>query len=296
MSDEEAGLPFRWDLVTPDQLGSLLDGTPEPDMWFLDGLVACAGKVVARSGGGELVFVGRSLDSMFDLLSGALADINGPVRLARLPFSFTRPSRPQPGGRRWEWRPLTITELAQARRLLDGLGLAPQALARRPSPVVFTDVVHEGRTFSELFSLLRAWIDEERAQWDVIRKKLRFTGVTVQGKTSPNAFRWQQHAPWTRDLPASSVGNVSLSWDVWNYLGNYQVKLTRSFHPARWVADADPPRRDEETRRALAEAVALVSYGRSTEGRRLLARGMDGEPALAKPWLRSLVTRLNSGT
>jgi hypothetical protein len=45
---------------------------------------------VARSGGGELVFVGRSLDSMFDLLSGALADAGGTVRLSRLPFSFQR--------------------------------------------------------------------------------------------------------------------------------------------------------------------------------------------------------------
>jgi hypothetical protein len=64
-------VPFRWDLVTPDQLGSLLAGTSDPDLWFLDDLVECAGKVLARCGGGDLVFFGRSLDSMFDLLGGA---------------------------------------------------------------------------------------------------------------------------------------------------------------------------------------------------------------------------------
>ncbi|MDQ7904166.1 hypothetical protein RB614_06470 [Phytohabitans sp. ZYX-F-186] len=69
----EQSVPFRWDLVTPDQLGSLLRGTSPPDLWFLDDLVACTGKVLARSGNGDLVFVGRSLDSMFDLLGGALA-------------------------------------------------------------------------------------------------------------------------------------------------------------------------------------------------------------------------------
>jgi hypothetical protein len=88
----EESLPFRWDLVTPDQLGSLLVGTATPDLWFLDELVACAGKVLARSGNGDLVFVGRSLDSMFDLLSGALADLAGQRLLRRLPLSFQRPS------------------------------------------------------------------------------------------------------------------------------------------------------------------------------------------------------------
>ncbi len=54
--------PFRWHRVTPDQL--------------LDHLVACIGKVLARSGNGDLYFVDRSLDSMDDLLSGAIADLS----------------------------------------------------------------------------------------------------------------------------------------------------------------------------------------------------------------------------
>jgi len=69
----DESLPFRWDLVSPDQLGSLLAGTAPPSLWFLDELVECTGKVVARSGDGDLIFVGRSLDSMFDLLGGVLA-------------------------------------------------------------------------------------------------------------------------------------------------------------------------------------------------------------------------------
>jgi hypothetical protein len=42
--------------------------------------------------------------------------------------------------------------------------------------------------------------------------------------------------------------------------------------------------------------VALVEYGRSAEGRRALARAMAGEPALSKPWLRTLVHHLNHNT
>jgi hypothetical protein len=79
-----------------------------------------------------------------------------------------------------------------------------------------------------LFTLLRDWIAEDRAQWDVIRRKLRFVGVTVRHKTSPNTFRWQQHASWTRLLPARAVVNVSLEGSAWAYLADRQVKLTRS--------------------------------------------------------------------
>ncbi|MEV0718159.1 hypothetical protein [Asanoa sp. NPDC050611] len=278
-------IPFRWDLVTPDQLGSLRNGTAEPTLWHLADLVACTGKVLARSGDADLVFVGRSLDSMYDLLGGAMTS----DRLSRLPLSF---ARPYAGSRR---RPLTPAELSEARRILASLSLTPHALSRRARPVAFVDVVHEGATFTELFELLRRWIDEDREPWPVIRRKLRFIGVTTERRTSPKTYRWQQHAPWTRQLPARSVRNVSLHPFVWSYFGDHQTKLTRSYHPDRWLADDPGPSRDDATRQALAEAAALVAYGRSPAGRRALARSMGREPALSQSWLRTMVTTLNNG-
>lgn len=288
---DRVAVPFRWDLASPGQLGSLLTGAGEPDLWFVDALVACAGKVVARGGDGDLFFVGRSLDSMFDLLSGALSGVAAAPQVHRMPLSFAR--KAVPAGRQWRTRPLDAGEVQQARRILAASGLAPQALARRSRPATFADVVHGGSTFTELFTLLQDWIAEDRAQWDVIRRKLRFVGVTVRHKTSPNTFRWQQHAPWTRLLPARAVVNVSLDWPAWTYLADQQVKLTRTFTPERWLADAARPDHGEPARQALAEAVALVGYGRSAAGRTELARAISGEPGLAQPWLRSLVTSLS---
>jgi hypothetical protein len=286
------GVPFRWDLVTPERLGSLLSGTPAPDLWFLDDLVACAAKVLARSGNGDLVFVGRSLDSMFDLLSGALAAHAAERRLRRLPLSFQRSG--QESRRRWRPRSLSAGERAQARRFLTTVDADPYTLARRRRPVTFVDVVSAGRTFTELFNLLDDWIVEQRQPWQVIRRKLRFVGVTWRGETSPNTYRWQQHAVWTRRLPASAVVNVSLHPAVCSYFGNHQTKLTRTLRPEQWLAEPDGPGRDESTRVALAEAVALVSYGRSRSGRRAVTRAIRGQPALAQPWLRTLIADLNA--
>ena len=274
--------PFRWDLIKPEQLGTLLKGTASPNLWFLDELATCAARVLARSGSGQMFFVGRSLDSAFDLMTGALAGTSHAGQLHRLPFSFWH-----------DTQRLSQAELSLARQHLTDAGLSPRSLARGRWPVVFVDIVHLGSTFTHLYRLLRSWADEERAGWDVIRRKLRFIGVTSRTKTSPNTWRWQQHADWTGDLPASSVSNVSIPWPVWSYLGNHQTKLTRSFHPGRWTNDhGDSPRHDDETRQALTEAVFLVVLGRTARVRDHLIALMAAEPAFKHAWLRDLALEM----
>ncbi len=289
-------VPLRWDLVPPAQLGTLLDGVPQPTLWFLDDLVACAGRIVARSGGGDLVLVGRSLDSVHDLLSGAFADgpdsagLRGhddvpPVSLRHLPVSLRRPPPGMPFAR---WRAVAFTpaERRRAYRVLAELGLAPVDLARRRRPVAFADVVSEGATFTELFHLLREYADEQRTPWDVVRGGIRFVGVTRQERVSPSTSRREQHAGWTGGV---DVVDVPLHPWVWRYLADVQVKLPRTYRPESSSEVVEGP----ATRAALAEAVALVDHGRSRAGRQALATVMRTEPAMREPWLRQAVGRLD---
>lgn len=271
--------PYRWDLVTPDQLGTLLAGQPEPELPFADELTVAAAKVVARSGGGELFFVGRSPDSVFDLLSGAFSGTDHEARLHRLPFS----------GRFG----LTGADRANTRGILGEAGLTPQSLARGHRPVALVDLVAEGGTFGNLFQVLRDWIADEREAWSVIRRKLRFAGITARRPTSPNTWRWQQAADWPAQLPARNVTSVSIDERLWHYLAGQQIKLTRSFTPSQWTSDEPAgPRHDEHTRTALAEAVALVALGRQRRTRSLVARTIAGEPAYAESWSRTLIGQL----
>ncbi|MEU4247533.1 hypothetical protein AB0F15_09000 [Amycolatopsis sp. NPDC026612] len=279
----EAKRPFRWDLVRPDHLGSLLDGIPEPDLWFLDELTDCAAKVLARSGNGELYFVGRSADSVFDLLGGALPD---PRRLHSLPLSTGSMDS-------WLDGRLRPAEATQLRANLAAHGLSPAALARGSRPVVFVDVVSSGRSFGQLIGILRDWADDERADRAAVVRRIRILGLPRRTHTSPNTRRWQQHAKWTRELPAGAIRNVSLESAVFSYFADHQQKLTRSFGRDLWSAeDVREPAHDHRTRRALAEAVAIVAAGRSPTVRKRLARTMTREPAIAEPWLRDLVSLL----
>jgi hypothetical protein len=259
-----------------------LEGCAEPDLWFLDEMAACAAKVLARSGNGRLLFVGRSAGSIFDLLSGALADTAWRDRPHRIPFSF-----------RGDTDDLTPYEIRQARNIFAAAGLSPDQLARAPHPATFVDLVYAGHTFTNLYRLRRDWVDEQRQPWNVVRSRIRFVGITGRTKTSPNTWRWHQHADWTRHLPARSIVNISIDRFVWHYLGDHQTKLTRSFHPRMWTQpDGDGPLHDDKTRQALAEAVALVEYGRTAQARRTLARIATSEPAMAEAWLRTLITQL----
>jgi len=267
--------PFRWDLVRPDQVGTLLDDTQEPRLWFLPELTDATAKVLARSGNGELHFVGRSLDSMHDLLGGALERTSWHDRVHQLPLSL----KPR--------RDFTDQDTALLRENLAAAGSTPSRLARGTRPTVFVDLVHEGDTFTELYLQLRRWIVEDREAWAVIRRKLRFVGVTLRELP----WRWQQDAGWPAELPAAAVRNVSLDPDVWYYFGNHQAKLTPSFPRQRWTDETvRTPDHGKATRRALAEAFAVVDAGR--DAREQLVRTITREPAMAESWLRTLVTEL----
>jgi hypothetical protein len=280
VSESPPEFPRRWDLVRPDQLGTLLDGVPAPSLPFVDELVTCSAKVVARSGGGDLVFLGRALDSMYDLLSGAFDGLDAAERLQRLPLSQVLWWYGEPG---------------EARAVLTRAGLAPSALQRRRRPVTFVDVVSGGLTYHALFALIYTWVADDGAQWDVVRRKLRFVGVTDRRPTSPRTHRWQQHVDWPRELPGGAVVNVSMDAGLYSYLADRQDKTTPSFWPSAVMALFPRPqrRREDLRRKALAEAVALVEHGRRRATRQALARVMSKEPAMTESWLRTLVTALN---
>ncbi|HEY3467253.1 MAG TPA: hypothetical protein VGL47_19135 [Amycolatopsis sp.] len=273
--------PFRWDLVRPDQVGTLLDNAEEPHLWFLDDLTTCTAKVLARCADGELHFVGRSLDSMHDLLGGALERTSWRARVHQLPLSLKATGDLEP------------PDVKLLRENLAAAGITPFSLARGTRPTVFADLVCDGDTFTELYRQLRDWIDEDREAWHVIRRKLRFVGVTSRQPTRPDAWRWQEGVTWTGELPAAAVRNVSLSPAVWSYFGDHQAKLTPSFPRQRWTDETVRiPDHGKATRRALAEAFALVDAGRSASVRERLVRTIVGEPARGEPWLRALVTEL----
>ncbi|HEY3871813.1 MAG TPA: hypothetical protein VGM10_25850 [Actinocrinis sp.] len=292
MSVPEPVIPFRWDLVRGDRLGGMplcasasasvsapASTTHAP--YRRPELVACAAKVLARSGGGPVFFAGRSCDSIHDLLAAALRDTSHATAPRLLPFSSA-------GG----LADLTPREVRQWRANSAAHGFTPAAISRASRTVALCDLVYKGGTFEDLYRLLRSWAEDSREPWSVLRRKLRFVGIVVRGEASLKTWRWHQAAAWTRELPHTAVVNVALDWPTWTYLGDCQPKLTASFTRDRWADHDIAPDRSEGTRRALHEAERLIKYARSRQGRADLVHHLVREPAFREPWLRTLVGEL----
>ncbi|MEO6419434.1 MAG: hypothetical protein ABIP39_08520 [Polyangiaceae bacterium] len=286
---ETLDLPFRWDLTRREQLGSLAVGELAPDyVGFRDELLASCARIVGFGGDRDLVFVGRSPESIFDHLSGLLFDTSWFPRLELLHFSM----------RFWEESMVRATHpgaITALRDYLESIRLHPAAIAKRARPVAFVDLVSSGDTLGRLVLLLQRWSIESGHDWNAVRRNLFIVGITPRTKTSPNTHRWQEHALWLPAIGRGAVKNVSISGAMWRYLGNEQVKVTRSHTPARWADDAlAQPNRHEAHLKALRLAHSLFELGRTAEQRALFAKLLAKETAMKDKWMRALVLELKT--
>jgi hypothetical protein len=155
------------------------------------------------------------------------------------------------------------------------------------------DVVDTGETLGTLLTFLKTWSDSVLADWRAVAGKIRIVGLTWREKTSPNTWRWQQHAEWVERLRPSEIKNVSVPPRLGTYLAAEAPKTNYSFTPDWWGDEqVTKPVRDHEAREALALAVRLFDLGRMTETRRRFARSLASEPAMKESWYRSLILEL----
>ena len=277
--------PFRWNVNKREQLGRLVSSDHWP-VWneLLTELTGCAARVVAFCDDGELFFVGRSADNLFDLLSGILAETTWEERLQLMPFSLG----PQE-------RPFARPEVRDAlRRYLTSLELAPEQINSRPRPSVLVDVVFSGGTLGGLVETWHQWSEELGVPWVQLRRKLRIVGITERLESSPKTWRWQQHVSWTSLLPARSIRNVAISYEIWHHLAN-GPKASRSFPPTVW---GDPslarPLRDSAGLAGLRQASYIYDCGRIASVRERFVGELLGTPNVRQAWVRALAHELRA--
>ncbi len=276
--------PFRWNLARREQLGRLVEGVEAasyPEL--IDDLRDCCGRVAALSADCDMVFIGRSPESIFDYLSGLLLDTSWVTRLGLVNLSL-----------RWSTeKAVSLEERRVVREHLTEVNLAPDSIASRERAVAFVDLVSSGETFGNLAALLSAWAGESGVDGNALRRRLRFVGITWRKHTSPNTWRWQQHAEWTRQFRPSAIKNASIEGRLWGYLGNYQTKVSPSNPHWRWADETMlSPTRQEEHLQALRLALRLFDMGRSDDERQRFAARLTQERAMQEAWFRSLVLEL----
>lgn len=264
---------FRWDLARRAQLGRLLDGL-EPDPLPRDELEATrslAARVLGASAGGDLWFIGRSLEPVFDYLSGLFTGVAGAPGLSLVNVSLF--------GR--------TGDSASLRAELRRNGLHPLALYRSPRPQVLCDVIYSGGTMETLVNELAAWSADTVQDANAVLRQLRILGVLQRTKPSPNTERWSQEAAWLRRFPTVRVENLSIDRSWWSEIADRQPKVSLWNPPQRWGAQVRAEvQRNPGRLVALGKAVALFDAARERAERRLFRTELSRTRAVRERWGR----------
>lgn len=243
----------------------------------------CCARILAFCDNADLCFVGRSPENFFDHLSGLLIDSSWSQRVQLLQFS-------------WRWVDedrISSHALVALRNYFETIGLDPWSLARRAHPVTFVDLVYTGETLGRLVSFLYQWARQLGEDWQGVKRKIRLVGITTSTQAGPDTWRWQQHAEWVTLLQRRAIKNVSISEQMWCYLGEEQAKVTERYSHRRWgTREVAMPRYDAKHLEALRLAAWLFNLGRDKEWRREFARHLSQERAMIYPWFRRLVLEL----
>jgi hypothetical protein len=293
-------LPFRWDVTAAAQLGTLVQGDRAGTCdGFTRGLLTCCARMVASARNADLVFVGRSPESLHDLLSGLLRDTSWRTRLTLLQFSVGYTERSAACRKSPE-------SLAAFRAYLDALGLSPAKLIVRERPVSLVDLVSSGRTLHQLLLLIRDWAQKDKADWPAVQRKIRVVAIVRPPEPSliptwkrrPKPWLWREHALWVGQLlgRGATLRQVSADRALWSFLADYQEKTIRSYVPERWgdPACTVPRSADERHLRALRLARGLFEQGRERTGREAFAAHLSQQREMRSEWLRRLVQEVRA--
>jgi hypothetical protein len=273
------GVPFRWNIGNPGlgrRLGRATALRAPAD--FAEALLRTAARVVRAAGHADLVFVGRSPESLYDFLAGAFESTTWRERLQLLQVSLRWPL-----GRLPRQRPQALNQFG---RYLMALGLTPAAILER-RPVAFVDLVCTGETFGNLAEVLRGWASP--AQWAEVRGRLRWACL-LEGRDATSLPRAPGEPSWADQFPAEAVSCVAVDGWFWRFLADRQPKTTDSHTPGRWGdhRSARPPT-GPERREAARSARSVFRLGERWRAR--LAAEL-GRPPAPGPWLQALIREL----
>lgn len=248
--------PFRWNVACPEGLGSLLHGPPaNAYAEFSDDLRECCARVIAESNGHDLVFVGRSPESLFDYLNGALGDCPSGNLVRMMHFSM----------RGCSYRELAKDQpeaIARMRTYLAHLGLEPRRMLAAP-PVAIVDLVCTGGTVSRLLEILWRWAEEAGCSHKSIRDKLRVIAITERVYRTRPGDGWKSSG-WVAWLGLERVREVAAIERLWRYLGDNQPKVTDSYRFEGW-GRLRAHSREEERLQALRFAARLTQWARTRQ-------------------------------
>lgn len=278
------GKPFRWNMANPKLIKRLRPGVSQrlPD-YQLDRLLR-VGANALRSGDFDFIVVGRSLENLFDVFSGALARTTWYDRMQMLQLSVRGLDSVAAIRKvileRYARNPLQQfkKKLSHFASYLEHSALLPHQIMNRRRPIAFLDVVAKGTTYALLCDLLKFYCNPT-TDWSAVKSRLHWI-VVLPEREGLEEDPWKpSDSSWTAEFEESQIHQVNLNTDFWCYLVDEQFKSTRSYPPTGWghAWYASPPPSDWSWMSYAARGSREL-YRRGEKSRRRLAHLLDEPP------------------
>lgn len=277
-----AKIPFRWNLKHSEQLGGLLEGEIAPSYnSFMDDVRDCCAKILSMTKNSDIVFVGRSPESLYDYLKGITEKTSYEDRVHMLNISVR------------DENPLDIIRKQKRYKHLQEyfqhLKLDPFSLVRRKHPVMFVDIVCDGYTFETIYKIIKQWSEHEKIDFAKVKLKIRFLGLTWRVHSARYAERWWKEYDWPRELRSEAVKNIAIENYFWRYIGNDQQKVENSYRPKFWgKEEVTKPIHDKNKLAALRLAHKIYTQAKNKEEQLKLSRLLSNRVAMRNEWLRRI--------
>lgn len=274
-------IPFRWDISHREQLGTLLDGdAADAYPAFIKDLRICCAKVLACCKNSDLIFVGRSPESLYDYLSGVTryTSYNNRLHLLNVAMRYytieeIRKKRPK--------------SYAAMQYQFEAFNLDPRSLIMRKHPIAFVDIVCDGTTLRNLSDFILFWAKREAPDYPAVKRKIIFIGLTWQRRTS------LKNLPWVKKYSRKAIKTVPVPGRFWDYIGNKQKKVEDSNWPLYWGSfKIRQPSYKSERLQALRLAHRLYNLGTDKKEKLAFIKALAEQKALQEKWIRELVQEI----
>lgn len=248
---------------------------------FEEELIQTIAQILSNIRNGEMFFIGRSPEHIYDFLSGALEHI--PVyhnKLHLVNISIRRAYDNTGYDGLEEKQKIAICQY------LSKSGLHPKNIIQRKQRTCLIDFVHSGWTFDNLTNFLEKWCIEEKLSVKDMKMKIEF--IIIEDETKEGKFIYNKYVNehgWGRN----SLHRIYVKKRFWKACGDDLPKVTNSYTTNIWGEELEV---DHSLDRLIGIQFAKKMYelGKSLKGRKMLAKEMSKIGyAMRYTWYRSLV-------
>jgi hypothetical protein len=259
---------------------------------YLDNIAKCSAYILNYCRDGELFFIGRSPENIYDFLCGAFDKFSTwRERLHYVIISMRGYT---------DYNSLTSEQSDAIKSYLTQCGLHPKDIIQRKRRTCLVDFIYSGGTLLDFTSFLKDWTKDERLSVKDMQYKIEFILMEKESHklesitTDAHCFvkEFVNDYGWGKN----SYHLISVPDNFWYNCAEYSSKSIESYTVEIWGNEKKIKQLKIDSFHNEGERNARISYlyGKHIKGKQLLRKYIIKCPAMRYKWFTTILSGLNN--